>query len=79
MRSRSVIGHRREDRGQSVVGWNLTTLASPARAGRRWTTDGDARRYSLAVRAPLRAVRVPPDPLGGRAGRAAPRTYDLTR
>lgn len=64
MRSRSVIGHRREDRGQSVVGWNLTTLAGirrPAR-GRRWTTDGDARRYSLAVRAPLRAVRVPPDP-----------------
>ncbi|CNM37541.1 Uncharacterised protein [Mycobacterium tuberculosis] len=43
VRSRSVIGHRREDRGQSVVGWNLTTLAGirrPARgaAGRLMVT-----------------------------------------
>lgn len=37
------------------------------------------RAHSVAVRAPLRAVRERLVPLGGDAGRAAPSTYDLTR
>jgi hypothetical protein len=44
--------------------------------GFRWLAGRDAPRYSLAVRAPLRAVRVPRDRVGGRT---APSTYDLTK
>ena len=46
------------------------------RSGCLWLTGPGVLRYSLAVRAPLRAVRVPRDPSGGRA---APSTYDLTK
>jgi hypothetical protein len=46
------------------------------RAGCLWLTDLGALRYSLAVRAPLRAVRVPRDRSGRRT---APSTYDLTK
>ena len=46
------------------------------RDGRWWLTDLGVLRYSLAVRAPSRAVRVPREPFGGRT---APSTYDLTK
>ena len=44
--------------------------------GHHWLTGRGALRYSLAVRARPRAVRVPRDPLGGGT---APSTYDLTK
>ena len=81
---RSVIDDGREDGGQPVVGTNLAALA-----GRRtllcvtgrlvvapFVLPRVTQRYSVAVRAPLRAVRVPRVPFGGRA---APSTYDLTK
>jgi hypothetical protein len=46
------------------------------RVGRWWLTVLGALRYSLAVRAPGRAVRVLREPFGGRT---APSTYDFTR
>ena len=48
----------------------------PVPQGHRWLTGYGALRYSLAVRAPLRAVRVGREPFGGRT---APSTYDFTR
>ena len=49
---------------------------APLPAGYRWLTGPGALRYSLAVRAPLRAVRVARDLVGGRT---LPSTYDLTK
>jgi hypothetical protein len=51
-------------------------VSPPFPDGFRWLTGRGAPRYSLAVRAPPRAVRVPRDPVGGRT---APNTYDLTK
>ena len=47
-----------------------------APCGYHWLTGRGALRYSLAVRARLRAVRVLRDPFGGGT---APSTYDLTK
>jgi hypothetical protein len=51
-------------------------VSPPFPDGFRWLTGRGAPRYSLAVRALPRAVRVPRDPVGGRT---APNTYDLTK
>ena len=48
----------------------------PFLAGSRWLAGLGAPRYSLAMRALSRAVRLRRDPAGGRT---APSTYDLTK
>jgi hypothetical protein len=61
------------------VGWEVgaNSRRQPrVPCGHHWLTGRGALRYSLAVRARPRAVRVPRDPFGGGT---APSTYDLTK
>src|SRR6476660_2347484 len=60
----------RNGRGSSLTVGMIAVCRSS-----KWLTGYGALRYSLAVRAPLRAVRVR-EPFGGRT---APSTYDFTR
>ena len=78
---RQPAGRRRGERptaaGRSGYrAWAHRRAQPPAPCGHRWLTGRGALRYSLAVRARLRAVRVPRDFFGGGI---APSTYDFTR
>ena len=79
---RRSVGHRLEPQAAVERTGRLRETGvhphrqQPVPQGHRWLTGYGALRYSLAVRAPLRAVRVVRDPFGGRT---APSTYDFTR